>query len=319
MKRCLFIVDVYGWAWEFMTRGIIKNLPSGWIGETVDLTEALSKAWWSYDGVWFWNPNLLYLTIIRDGYSVHGDIPDYPSGLDRKKISILQRTNMIIGFYGSERIKERIDWITNLNVKVAFICNKYYDLATKLYPNYNRFNVVHPAADIEMFYPNRKPHDEFTVGWAGHANWTYKRTYLLDKIKLPIKRKSDWGIQFFYKNRPFGKDMADFYNSLDAYICVSKQEGIPQTILESAACGLPILSTDVGGISDFLDSEFLCPAYPEKEVVKFMNKYLAEWKANPELAREIGKRNLQKINKYWNWKRTAEDIVRIWENRGDTC
>lgn len=314
-KRALFIYDQHGWAWDFMTRGIIKNLPEDWHGIPMKLDEVMYRGWWAYDGVWFWNPNLLFLTIKRDTPIGMSDIPPYPDKLDRKKLIAIRKSNAILGYYGSTRTEQRIKWGIELGIDLALICKKYYDIATRLSSSHDKFHVVHPAVDHEIFYPNPIEHNGFVVAWAGHAGWEFKRTYLLDHLHYEIKMASNWGIKFFVKDRPWGEDMARFYNNCDAYVCVSKQEGIPQPILEAAACGLPILSTDVGGISDFLDGEFLCPPFPEKDVVKFMNENLERWEANPKLAREVGQRNLQKILDDWTWKQRAKEIVGIWERK----
>lgn len=314
-KRALFIYDQHGWAWDFMTRGIIKNLPEDWIGEKMSFAELSNGvAWWSYDGVWFWSPNLLYLMIKKPEFSVSGNIPTFPQGLHRRRLVVAQRAPIIVGYYGSANTKERIRWSTSCEIKgQAFICQKYMDLAMKIAPQgKDAFHIIHPAVDHEVFSPRPITHTGFQVGWAGHANWDYKRTYLLDQLNFTIKMKADWGAKYFVKDRPFNH-MADFYNRCDCYVCVSKQEGIPQPILESASCELPILSTDVGGISDFLDPEHLCPVNPEEEVVKFMNENLAKLETDPELRRKIGLHYRKKVEDYWNWKERAKQIVSIWE------
>jgi len=308
------VYDQHGGAWDFMSRGLIKNLPEGWVGEKVSFAELANIGWWGYDGIFFWSPNLLYLIIKEEKFAMSGDIPDYPQGIHRRKLIVAQRAPIIVGYYGSTRTKERIKWSTSLGVKgQAFICQKYMDVAMKVAPEGKEtYHLVHPAVDSEIFAPRPVKHKGFQVGWVGHANWEYKRTYLLDQIDFVVRMKADWGAKYFVKDRPFNH-MADFYNRCDAYICVSKQEGIPQPILESAGCGLPILSTNVGGISDFLDPEHLCPVNPEDDVVKFMNENLAKWEADPELRRKIGLRYRKKVDDYWNWKERAKQIVAIWE------
>jgi glycosyltransferase involved in cell wall biosynthesis len=55
-----------------------------------------------------------------------------------------------------------------------------------------------------------------------------------------------------------------FYQSLDAYIHASEGETICYSIMEAQACGLPILASDVEGISNYLQEG--------KEAVLFENK-----------------------------------------------
>ena len=41
------------------------------------------------------------------------------------------------------------------------------------------------------------------------------------------------------------EEMRDFYRSLDVYLCASRSEGAPNTCLEAAACGVPLVTTAV--------------------------------------------------------------------------
>lgn len=78
------------------------------------------------------------------------------------------------------------------------------------------------------------------------------RGYVKNKLE-----KSNIGYTHkFLKNYP---DIVDFYNVLDLYLVTSREEGGPQSILESMACGVPIISTPVGMAPDVLmdDLKFL--------------------------------------------------------------
>lgn len=48
-------------------------------------------------------------------------------------------------------------------------------------------------------------------------------------------------------------DMTDFYRGLDLYLNTSVHEGIPMSILEAMAHGLPVIAPKVGGIQEILD------------------------------------------------------------------
>ena len=50
------------------------------------------------------------------------------------------------------------------------------------------------------------------------------------------------------------EDMLPFYRSLDLYLNTSVHEGIPMSILEAMAHGLPIVAPNVGGIGEVLDN-----------------------------------------------------------------
>ena len=49
--------------------------------------------------------------------------------------------------------------------------------------------------------------------------------------------------------------IAEAMSKADAFILNSKREGLPCVILEAMSCGLPIVSTDVGGISEWVTTD----------------------------------------------------------------
>jgi L-malate glycosyltransferase len=49
------------------------------------------------------------------------------------------------------------------------------------------------------------------------------------------------------------EDMDSFYRGLDLYLNTSVHEGIPMTILEAMACGLPVIAPQVGGIGEIIE------------------------------------------------------------------
>jgi len=63
-----------------------------------------------------------------------------------------------------------------------------------------------------------------------------------------------------------GKEVFGFLDSLDLFIQFSKSEGIPRAILEAMARGCPVISSDVGGVPEFISSHFLVQSGNVKEL-----------------------------------------------------
>lgn len=49
-------------------------------------------------------------------------------------------------------------------------------------------------------------------------------------------------------------DVSSYLNDADVYCCTSKVEGLPLSVLEAMACGLPVISTPAGGVVDIVKS-----------------------------------------------------------------
>lgn len=56
-----------------------------------------------------------------------------------------------------------------------------------------------------------------------------------------------------------GQDIIDILDASDIYVMPSRQEGLPRAIIEAMARGLPVISTDVGGISELVPLRYLVP------------------------------------------------------------
>jgi glycosyltransferase involved in cell wall biosynthesis len=51
------------------------------------------------------------------------------------------------------------------------------------------------------------------------------------------------------------EELALWYNAADIFCLASSQEGYPNVLLESLACGTPVVATSVGGIPEIIHSD----------------------------------------------------------------
>ena len=72
---------------------------------------------------------------------------------------------------------------------------------------------------------------------------------MLSRIEEAITRH---GLESQFKLRGFMADIDMFYRGLDAYINTSIHEGVPMSVLEAMAVGLPAIAPRVGGLSEIV-------------------------------------------------------------------
>ena len=99
----------------------------------------------------------------------------------------------------------------------------------------------------------------------------------LNKVQMRIEQL---GIENNFRFTGFVKDedLPFYYNAADFFALPSKSgEGLPLVALEAMACGLPVIATNVGGISEILMEDYgkiVPPNQPEllaKAILEFSN------------------------------------------------
>lgn len=75
-------------------------------------------------------------------------------------------------------------------------------------------------------------------------------------------------------------EMADVYADIDLNVLVSRNEGTPVSLIEGLASGVPVLTTDVGGVRDFVNGD--CGTVVATDVQpQQLATHLKQWSDNP--------------------------------------
>lgn len=142
------------------------------------------------------------------------------------------------------------------NVKYPLIGGVSFKVCSKLAEDNPESAILYtPAtARLHRFEPKNVRNELTTLGWCGVKNSTtsnffgdnMKRYEMFEEI---CKRT---GLTPIVSNKDYNYEtMREFYNLVDLFICTSISEGGPLPVYEAIACGVPVISTSVGLVSEF--------------------------------------------------------------------
>ncbi len=106
--------------------------------------------------------------------------------------------------------------------------------------------------------------------------------------------------------------MPNFYRSIDVYVCASKTEGTPLTVLESMAMAIPVVSTDVGIVAEALWEKGKKYFLEERNKV-FLKEKLTKLIENKEELKQIAEENLVQV-KQFDWKKICLEYEEFFES-----
>lgn len=331
-KRILLVVDNEKWAFYNIASNFQKYLKNDFDIDIVamerlngNITDLFLFAQ-EYDLIhFFWRGFLLDL---NNDYT---ESYIYNLGLSKTEFidKYIKNKNITTAVYdhkllSSEEINEFCKYIKGYYVSSGLLKDLYEHLELNKYPNC----VITDGVDLNLFKPKK---DRFknikertiNIGWVGNSKWNgqYDHKGLNTIIKPVIKELISEGYNINLhladsterlRNR---EEMVEYYNEIDLYLCCSVNEGTPNPILESFACGIPVISTDVGIVRDLFG--------------KNQKKYIMKERSQEELKRKIllfieniddvdliSKENLEQIKK-WSWDYKAKDFKKFIEESMD--
>ncbi len=163
------------------------------------------------------------------------------------------------------------------------------------------FEVVYNCVDTSIFKPTvlRKELKEFV--YVAEFNEDHKNiSGLLRVIEALYKKRTDFIVRFvgygkdeqklqhyavelglfnsvvFFEGKKTGKELAQCIGQAEALLLFSNYENLPCVITEAFCCGVPVISTSVGGIAEIITPEngLLIDRGDEQAMLNAMNRLL---------------------------------------------
>jgi glycosyltransferase involved in cell wall biosynthesis len=107
------------------------------------------------------------------------------------------------------------------------------------------------------------------------------------------------------------RDIRELLASADLFVLSSRSEGLPISVLEAMAAGLPVVATDVGGLSELVvdgETGILVPAADPKALAEAVERLLLD----PELRRRFGTASRRRAERRFDLPRFRDAHVRLY-------
>ena len=300
-QKILFIVDAPNWAHDYKTINLQSQL-----SDQYDIEKCFC------DNIQAENiENADLVVIYYWGQLLNQNMQNLQMVFSRSKNKILLGIcshNEMSGSNGSIALKTLKEYASAIFVNNKLLFDEfapYFDIPVFYTPN---------GVDTTFYKPKFKKckNEYLRVGWAGslknHGDIRGYYDYILpavesiDKVELITAARED-----FWRNK---QQMLEFYNSIDVYICASRSEGTPNPCLEAAACGIPLLTTYVGNMPEFIKNGvngiFI------KRDIKDIVKKLKLMRDNHRLLQQLSKKARER-SILWDWQIKAKNYKHMFE------
>jgi len=123
-----------------------------------------------------------------------------------------------------------------------------------------------------------------------------------------LAQKTDKG-NILFLGQKTRKEIVDILHSSDIFVNPSYSEGLPTSVLEAGAAGLPIVATDVGGTSEIIEdgkSGFLIPPADTRA----LKGKVCQLVKDRQLREDFGRNIHQFVKKTFDWDEIAEKWIK---------
>jgi glycosyltransferase involved in cell wall biosynthesis len=228
--------------------------------------------------------------------------------------------------------------------KIIVVSNATKNYVLSLGADSEKIRVLHNGVDVNRFRPLTGVKDEMRkklgISKDSSVVLTVRRLVykngidtLIESAKIAVKKNPRLFFLVVGKGPDFGKvkekieqlgiqenfrltgfisdeDLPFYYNVADFFVLPSKSgEGLPLVALEAMACGVPVIATNVGGISEVMkegSGKLVSPNSPDS-----LAEAILEFSHSDLLALKNDLRKM--VEQKYSWDRNVEKLVEIYE------
>ncbi|MFM1913487.1 MAG: Spore coat protein [Bacteroidota bacterium] len=204
------------------------------------------------------------------------------------------------------------NWIKNKALKSSILVNKEIftlgnPINTELYKNSNQTKPINRLLFISSNILDEKKGFNYLVEALNHLEDKKFELVLIGKNSTKTSFSNE-NIKLLTHEFIPSEDLIEFYASSSVLIFPSLEDNLPNTIMESMACGTPVVAFKTGGIPEMIDHK--------------INGYLANYKDSNDLAKgiqyllenDLSYQARKKIEENFSEKVIAEKLIKLYQS-----
>jgi glycosyltransferase involved in cell wall biosynthesis len=199
-----------------------------------------------------------------------------------------------------------------------------------------RISVIHNGVDTTFFVPgdSKKSGDKKQILWVGRFVTGKGVEYLIEAFSQ-VQKKIPGAQLFLVGDGPEkiaiedrikklhlhssvtlidyldNEELPEIYKNSDIFVLPSLMEGVPRTLLEAMACGVPVVTTDLPHLVGIIEGAGL--VVPPKDPALLSDAILSILE-DRSLAETMGQRGRKRIEQDYSWEDTVEKTLALYES-----
>ncbi|MEW4489869.1 glycosyltransferase [Thalassoglobus sp. JC818] len=110
----------------------------------------------------------------------------------------------------------------------------------------------------------------------------------------------------------YRSDLSTLMQQVDLFVLSSLWEGMPNVVLQAMECGLPVVTTEVEGVPDVIESNLHGVVVPIGAVPE-LAAACTEILSDPKLAEQLGRNAQNHVREHFTWAKTASMYEHLYE------
>jgi glycosyltransferase involved in cell wall biosynthesis len=224
---------------------------------------------------------------------------------------------------------ERADRVTSVSRAVADeLLARYGRCST------GQIEVLGNGVDVSLFTPGVQ-NDNATILYTGRLSWSKGLFDLVKAAKLIVNQQpgtsfklagegalkselirmvGDMGLsdKFTFLGNLGLEQLIKCYQTATVFVLPSYYEGLPTSLLEAMACGLPVVTTNVGSIPEIVQNNLNGTIVPKGDPLAISEAVLNLLK-NKQERLETGRAARKTVELYYDWNKLVDRLIRCYQ------